>query len=141
MGLWGGEKLVVGYDLGNEFSQISVAASGSGDVTTLSQTAGEENFNIPTVLCKRIGVNQWFYGKEAIRWGEEGQGILVDGLLELARDGEPVMIEEESYDPVALLTLFFKRSLGLISQAASADRIGALMVTCERIDHRMLEVL
>lgn len=60
MGLWGGEKLVVGYDLGNEFSQISVAASGSGDVTTLSQTAGEENFNIPTVLCKRIGVNQCF---------------------------------------------------------------------------------
>lgn len=141
MGLWGGEKLVVGYDLGNEFSQISVAASGSGDVTTLSQTAGEENYNIPTVLCKRTGVNQWFYGKEAVRWGEEGQGILVDGLLELARDGEPVIIEEESYDPVALLTLFFKRSLGLISQAASADRIGALMVTCERIDHRMLEVL
>ena len=67
MGLWGGEKLVVGYDLGNEFSQISVAASGSGDVTTLSQTAGEENFNIPTVWCKRIGVNQWFYGKEAAK--------------------------------------------------------------------------
>lgn len=141
MGLLNSGKVIVGYDLGNEFSQISYSLSDSGEVETLSQVAGTENYNIPTVLCKRSGVNQWFYGKEALRYGAEQQGILVDNLLALALDGEPVLIDGESLDPVALLTLFFKRSLGMLSQVASPEKIGALMITCEELDHRMLEVL
>ena len=57
VGLLGGEKLIVGYDLGNEYSQISVAVSGKGEVETLSQVAGAQSYNIPTVLCKRNGVS------------------------------------------------------------------------------------
>lgn len=141
MGFLNSGKVIVGYDLGNEFSQISYSLSDSGEVETLSQVAGTENYNIPTVLCKRIGVNQWFYGREALRYGAEQQGIQVDNLLTLALDGEPVLIDGESLDPVALLTLFFKRSLGMLSQKVSSDKIGALMITCETLDHRMLEVL
>lgn len=141
MGFLSSEKLIVGYDLGNEYSQISFAASEDGEVETLSQVAGTQIYNIPTVLCKRSGVNQWFYGKEALRYEQEEQGILVKNLLALALDGEPIIIEGESFDPVALLTLFFKRSLGLLSQVGAPDRIAALMITCEILDHRLLEVL
>ena len=93
MGFFSGDKVIVGFDLGNEFSQISYSRPGTGEVETISQTAGAENYSIPTVLCKRSGVNQWFYGKEAVRKGEEEQGITVDNLLALAIDGEPVLIE------------------------------------------------
>lgn len=141
MGLFSGGKLILGYDLGNEFCQISYALSDSGEVETLSQVTGAENFNIPTVLCKRAGVNQWFYGKEALRCAREEQGILVENLLGLALEGEPVLIEGESFEPAALLALFFKRSLGLVSQVASSERIGALMITCEMVDSRVLGVL
>ena len=141
MGLLNSGKLIVGYDLGNEFSQISYSLSDSGEVETLSQIAGTEHYNIPTVLCKRKGINQWFYGREALRYGAEQQGILVEDLLQLALAGEPVLIDGESLDPVALLTLFFKRSLGLLSQAGPSEKIAALMITCEILDHRMLEVL
>lgn len=141
MGFLNSGKVIVGYDLGNDFSQISYSLSDSGEVETLSQVAGTEHYNIPTVLCKRCGVNQWFYGREALRYSAEQQGILVDDLLTLALDGEPVLVEGESLDPVALLTLFLKRSLGMLSQVASSDKIGALMITCETLDQRMLEVL
>ena len=141
MGFLSGGKVIVGYDLGNEFSQISYCLSDSREVETLSQVAGTEHYNIPTVLCKREGVNQWFYGREALRYGAEQQGIQVENLLALALDGEPVLVDGESFDPVALLTLFFKRSLGMLSQVASPDKIEALMITCEALDHRMLEVL
>ena len=141
MGLFGGDKLILGYDLGNEFCQISCARSDSGEAETLSQVAGAQNYNIPTVLCKRAGVNQWFYGKEALKYADEEQGILVENLLGLALEGEPVLIEGESFDPAALLALFFKRSLGLVSQVSSAERIGALMITCEMVDGRVLDVL
>ncbi len=141
MALFGGEKLIVGYDLGNETCQISYAFSDSGEVETVSQVAGAQEYNIPAVLCKRPGANQWFYGKEALRYAEENQGILIENLFGQALDGETVFIEGESYEPAALLALFFRRSLGLLSQAASTERIGALMITCEMVDGRVLEVL
>lgn len=141
MGILKSEKLIVGYDLGNDFSQISYAVSADGEVETLSQVAGEQVYNIPMVLCKRRGVNQWFYGKEALRNAAEQQGILVENLLDLALDGEPILIEDTSFDPVALLTLFFKRSLGMLSQVGTSEKLGALMITCEQLNQRMLEVL
>ena len=135
------EKLVVGYDVSDTFSPISYYVQGNDDVETLSLVAGTQNYNIPTVLCKRSGVNQWFYGKEALRYSQENQGILVQNLLKLAVDGEPVLIEETSFEPIALLTLFFKRSLGMLSQIGTVDKISALMITCDKLDYRMITVL
>ena len=141
MGILHSDKLIVGYDLGNRFSQISFALSETGDVETLSMVAGSQNYNIPTVLCKRYGANQWFFGREALRYAEEEQGVLVENLLELALDGEPVIIEGETFNPVALLALFFKRSLGLLSSVGSPDKVTAIMITCPTMDRRMMDVL
>ena len=142
MRLPGSEKVIVGYDLGNKYAQISCYVTGSEEeIRTLSSVAGSSVYTIPLALSKRQGVNQWFYGSEAIRYAGEEEGILVENLLKLARDGEPVQIDGTPIDPVALLTLFLKRSLGLLSQVTNAERIGALMITCEELDHRMLEVL
>ena len=142
MRLPGSEKVIVGYDLGNKYAQISCYVTGSEEeIRTLSSVAGSSVYTIPLALSKRQGVNQWFYGSEAIRYAGEEEGILVENLLKLARDGEPVQIDCAPIDPVALLTLFLKRSLGLLSQVTNTERIGALMITCEELDHRMLEVL
>lgn len=141
MGFLSGGKVIVGYDLGNRFSQISFSRSETGEAETLSQVAGAEQYNIPTALCKRSGTNQWLCGREAIRCAREEDGILVENLLELAMDGETVIIEGENYEPVALLALFFKRSLSLLSQAASVEKINALAITCETMDRPMAEML
>lgn len=141
MGFLNTEKAIIGFDLHNNFSQISYSFSESDGVETLSQVAGAEDYNIPTVLCKRQGINQWYIGREAIRYSEEQQGILVENLLALALDGEPILIDGEEFDPVALLTLFIKRCLGMLSHEVPADKIGALMITCENIDYNMLEIL
>ena len=135
------EKLVVGYDLNDTYCQISYYVQGNDDVETLSLVAGSQNFNIPTALCKRSGVNQWFFGKEAFKYAQESQGVLVQNLLSLAVDGEPVTIEGTSFEPIALLTLFFKRSLGMLSQIGAADKISALMITCRQLDYRPITVL
>ena len=135
MGLLGGEKLIVGYDLGNLFSQISFAVSPEGEVETLSQVAGGQVYNIPTVLCRKHGTSQWFYGREAIRSAREDQGVLVENLLDLALEGEQVAVDGEVYDPVALLTLFFKRSLGMLPRPV--EKITALMITCPVFNERV----
>lgn len=139
MGFLNHGKLIVGYDLGNKASQISYAYSETGEAETISQVAGEQNYQIPTVLCKQHGVDQWFYGREALRVVQRQEGILVENLLDMALDGEPVVVEGESYDPVALLSLFFKRSLGQLSQ--TGEKLSSLMVTCPVIDRKLLDVL
>ena len=128
------DKLIIGYDLANICSQISYSyINEEGKVETVASVAGEENFDIPTVLCKKCGLNQWLFGKDALRYYEEypEQGILIDNLWQLALAGELIQVEGKSYEPEALLTLFVKRSLGLLSGISSLDKIQSLMFTCE----------
>ena len=135
------KRFVLGYDLGEKVSQISFLASDADMPETLSVLAGAELYNIPTVLCKRKDVNQWFYGKEAVRHIDEGDGTPVTNLLAAARDGKPVMVGDSEYDPIALLTLFVKRSLSLLSMELSLDMVEAIMFTTGSLDHRMVQVL
>ena len=76
MRLPGSEKVIVGYDLGNKYAQISCYVTGSEEeIRTLSSVAGSSVYTIPLALSKRQGVNQWFYGSEAIRYAGEEEGI------------------------------------------------------------------
>ncbi len=134
------EKIYVGYDLNDQFSQISFVKEGSREAETLSVVPGSEQFNIPTCLCKRFGAGQWYFGREALRRAQAGEGVLVDHLLSLACAGEPVSIDHEEYDPIALLTLYVRRSLTLLTvQQRSTPEI--LMITCNHFDSRMVQVL
>ena len=137
----GNQKLIVGYDLGWDYAQISYCTATSGQVETVSSVAGSENFSIPTALCKKVGANQWSYGREALAQARDGQGILTEGLLALALAGEPVYIEETEYDPIALLTLFFKRTLGMLASVAGTDKLEAMMVTCDQMNDETAAVL
>lgn len=135
------KRFVLGYDLGDKVSQISYLSSDADMPETLSVLAGAELYNIPTVLCKRKDVNQWYYGKEAVRHIDDGNAIPVYDLLSAARDGKPVKVLDSEYDPIALLTLFVKRSLSLLSMELSLDRVEAIMFTTKSLDHRMVQVL
>lgn len=138
------ENIIIGYDLTNTCSQISYRYLKDGcEVETLAAVAGQENYDIPTVLCKKCGSNQWLFGKDALRFYENDplEGILIDDLLQLALDGEMVQLGGKGYDPVALLTLFVKRSLGLLSGIATLDRVYAILFTCEELSQRVIEVL
>lgn len=134
------KKVVVGYDLGSDFAQISYCGLGE-EPETVSAVAGTEQYNIPAVLCKRSGVGQWYYGKEALKYAKEGEGTLVEKLLDLAERGEEVIVEGEAFDPAALLTLFVKRSLALLNIRISGARIEAFMFTVEQLTPRIVDVL
>lgn len=136
-----GKGIVLGYDLGYQFAQISFCGMGETEPETVSAVTGTEQYNIPAVLCKRPGVGQWYYGKEAVKFAREENGILVENLLLLAQRGEDVMVEGEAFDPVALLTLFVKRSLSLLNIRLSLYQVEAFMFTVEDLTPRMVDVL
>ena len=134
-------SVLVGYDLGEKYSQISYLVYGQEDVDTVATVVGTRQYNIPTMLCKREGVNQWFYGKDAVKNADEEGMIPVDNLVALARKGDEIELDGEKFDPVALLTLFIKRSMTLMNFIASIDKIDAIMFTMDAPDDRMVEIL
>lgn len=133
-------RTVLGIDLTDNYSQISFFKASSDEPQTASAIIGSEMYNIPTILAKRPGVGQWFYGREAYKYAQN-EGIMVDRLIEKSIRGEGVIVEEETYDPIALLALFVKRMMGLVSSYVSTKDITGVMFTVESLDTRMVEVL
>lgn len=134
-------SVLVGYDLGERCSQISYCIYGQEDVDTVATVVGTKQYNIPTMLCKRGGVNQWYYGKDAVKNANGENMFPVDGLLAAARQGEELELDGETFDPVALLTLFVKRSMALMNFIAPIEKIDAIMFTVDELDDRMVEIL
>ncbi|MEG2231651.1 MAG: DUF5716 family protein, partial [Lachnospiraceae bacterium] len=135
------QSLVIGYDLGEYDCQISYATLAGEEPQTLSTVAGGQQFNIPTVLCKRFEVNQWFYGKEAVKSAEAKEGIRVDHLLSKARRREVVEVEDIQFESRELLTLFLKRSFSLLTMITERHNIAAVMITVDQLDQSLIELL
>lgn len=133
-------KIVVGYDVSDDYAQISYCTLDDREPETLAQVTGSEQYNIPALLCKKHGVNQWFYGKEALKAAEAGEGIPVRNLLTLARKDETVDVGGESFDAVALLTLFIRRSMSMLNIVVSPDYLEGVMFTVDDLDQRTVEI-
>lgn len=134
-------SVVVGYDLSNEYAQISYTENGVEPGKTVSLVPGTEQYNIPVCLFKRSEVNQWFVGQEAINYSEVEEGEMVSELWERALIGEPVTVVGEDFDPLALLALYIRRSLVLLTSEVKKDRIKGIMFTVPLLTKRALEVL
>jgi len=134
-------KYMVGFDLGDRDAQISFCSTQQAEAETVPAVAGTQQYNIPTVLCKRTGVSQWIYGREALAFAEAKEGTLVDNLFSGAIEGRKAVIEGEEYDMLTLLTLFVKKCFGLFYTIASSTKIEVLMFTARRSDDRVVEVV
>ena len=59
-------RIIVGFDLGEEVSQISFRSLEDGEPRTVSAVTGEEQYDIPTVLCRRWEGNQWALDRKSV---------------------------------------------------------------------------
>ena len=132
---------VIGYDLNDLVSQITLSELNANVLQTINLDAKDERLGIPTVLCKRNGVNQWYYGNEAEAVAGRKEGTLVGKLISFAKAGAKLEIEGEAYDPVDLLILFVRRSLNLIISRVNPDDIKQLTITVEELDDKMISLL
>lgn len=136
----GNDKFIIGMDLGDEYVQLSYIQSDMSSPQTLSQVAGEEDYSIPMVMCKRPGVNQWYFGKEAVSYSAHNQVEPLTGLLSLAKTQAEVTIEGQKFDSVALFALFLKRCVGMVTTLTGTDKIAGLMLTGQTMDEEDVEL-
>ncbi|MDE6220272.1 MAG: hypothetical protein K2G51_07605 [Lachnospiraceae bacterium] len=140
-------KVVVGFDLENDYSQISYCRQNQSMPETVSLVMGEEQYNIPTLLCKKNGVEgeaAWLIGIEALKVAKEGQGVLVEDLVLLAKNNGSVRVgtDSASKDELSaeyLLELFIKKALAILSAYVVTEDIAAVAFTMKNIDTDVME--
>ncbi len=112
----------IGLDIDDKNVVVSVFQNGMKEPETVSTVAGSELFQIPLLLSKKRGIGQWFIGEDAKKIAA-GQGEEpFSNILSMALSKEEVLVEEEAYQAVDLLTLYIRKVLLI------AVRFGAQML-------------
>ena len=133
-------KYLIGYQLLRDTAQISFLRIGEEQPYTLSLVAGKEEYNIPLCLY-REEERLWLIGKDAREKGEGSRIGYIDDLLQAAYEGREIQLAAESYNSRALLALFVKKSLSLLSLETSLKQVAAIMFTLEESDFCHREAL
>ena len=132
-------KVCVGYELGEEYCQMNIISPDSkGEIISVKANPMEDTIRIPFALAKRKGVEQWYYGKEALNKAQEGEGILVTDLYGHMVEETPVFIEEKEYDIGILLSMYLKKTLSLLLHYVSLEQIDGCTFVVPTLDKKMV---
>ena len=74
----------IGIDISAKSTVVSIYKSEMTEPATVSTVLGEECYSIPTVIAKRTGMSQWFFGDDAIKRSRTKEAFMVDDLYNLA---------------------------------------------------------
>lgn len=111
---------------------------------TLSMVVGEEQYNIPTVLC-RIPDDEktvtWLIGKDAQKAAQDGQGTLVQDLLLLAEQNGSICIEEDEYNAEMLLELYMRKAVALLAAYIKVEDICAIAFTMKEMKPALMHII
>lgn len=129
------KKLIVGFDLCDDYSQISCFSYKTCEPISISpDSEDEEETLIPTALAVRRDTGVWLVGKEALCCAREGTGIMADKLLTKLKNNEVVEIFGQTYSAEVLLEKYFRKTLTLIKNYFPTETITRLVVTVEEMD-------
>lgn len=122
-------SLLVGFDLCNDYSQITCYNRKTFEPDSICQTEDQSKYLIPTVLGVREDTKDWVYGEEATTLFNQGKAILVEDIIESITRNEERTIHNVTFTGTALLERFLRKCLVLLKRYYPTDSIQFLIVT------------
>lgn len=132
---------VAGYDLGSQYAQISYCLPGTDKPETVSSVAGQEEYLIPALLARSIDSHNWLFGREAQEAVQKGEAYPVKELLSSAAAKKTIQVEEESFDSIALLSLFIRKTLTLLTPILPSNKLQGFVFSVEKVTGEIAEAL
>lgn len=132
-------KMIIGYDLCEDYSQISCYSYKTFEPITINPIEDDENTLIPTVLCEVSESRTWVYGKEALDCAKKGLGVLTDRLLHKLKHNEEVIIFGQRYSAVSLMEKFIRKTLMLVKNYFPTETITQIVITLHEMDPVIIE--
>ena len=131
----------LGIDINSKNTVLSIYKSNMDEPTTVSTVLGEENYAIPTVLAKRIGMGQWFFGDEAILKARVKEAVLIEDLFNQALRNEEIFVDSETYLARDLLVIFFNKLFSIPGPMAAMGEIEKLVICVEKVNLEVMELM
>ncbi|MEG0214711.1 MAG: DUF5716 family protein [Hungatella sp.] len=122
------DGLIIGIDLCDSYTQISCAGQ-------------EESWTFPAVICKNNKIEEWYVGEAAYRHTLEGEGIIVDKLLNLVRRDGTATLTGTKYQGIDLLCHYIQKLLEIPKDRYPGQEIEQIVVTLPQIDAKLMEAL
>lgn len=132
-------KLIVGYDLCEDYTQICCYSYKSLEPIPISTREEDELNLIPTALCVKADTKQWLFGDEAIACGANNAGIVVKHLLDKLAKGTELQLYDQTFSAVSLMEKYFRKTLMLLKKYFPTEQITKLVVTVRNIQPSLVE--
>ncbi len=132
-------KLIVGYDLCEDYTQISCYSHKTSQPIPIGIREEDEQNLIPTVLCVKADTRQWLFGEEALACGAKGEGIVVDHILDKVIEGTQVQIYDQTFNPIVILEKYLRKTLMLIKRYFPTEQITKMVLTVRNTSTELVE--
>ena len=125
------QRLMVGYDLCADYSQISYYNTEKEEPDSVNFDGQNE---IPTVLCRLFSNGEWLAGQQALKAAEAGNGVLVRDFIVRIADDPMVDVAGERMEKAGLIGIFFQKTLKALETVCEGAEVGFITITMEDVD-------
>lgn len=127
------EEWYIGIELGNEWTMVSCYGAGMKEPETKGLVTGSQNYRIPTAICKKPGISQWYLS-------EKREGLYIERLLERATAGE-VIEAEETYEARELFFVFLRKVMRMVLPGQGIGVVTKCVFSVEQVNREVTELL
>ena len=135
------QKLFIGIDLENDFSQISYYDEALFEPRSISQKEEEEVYLIPTVLAATCDNGQWYFGEDALQLVRNGQAVALTDFMDKIENGRPILYYDKEWAAADILTRYLRKCLHLIAVRFPAGGIEKLVITVAKKEKALVEAI
>lgn len=132
------EKLLVGYDLCEDFSQLGFYNEKLFEPETIKYGQEGQDDRIPTFMAVTEDKKKWLFGDAAKMAVKLKNAIPVDKILEHVKNKESYILFDKEFAPVDILSKYFRHTLLLIKPLFPNRTITQLVITIKDTDQTLV---
>lgn len=127
------EEWYIGIELGNAWTMVSCYGAGMKEPETKGLVTGSQSYRIPTAICKKPGISQWYLS-------EKPEGLYIEHLLERAAAGEVIEAEGE-YEAKELFLIFLRKIMRMVLPGQGIGVVTKCVFSVEQVNREVTELL
>ncbi len=134
-------RLLIGYDFGKRYTQISCFNRETLEPDTIGMGEGTDSFLIPTVLGVTKESHEWLFGTEAIKKASKDEAELIEDFWNAAKNGKGIKIYGKEFSSESLLEKFFRKTLALLTAYYPNGKIEKLVLAVEELEVSLITAI
>ncbi len=133
-------KLLVGIDLGKTVSQISCYDNKIFEPVPVGKMHGNEReYEIPTEFAINKKTNEWLWGTDALKAGDEF--VHLHNVPELVKKSDKFELMGYTFHSKEVLKRFFLKELSLLKEYYPNDTIKKLVISICDNDEKLIDII